>query len=211
MERTRYPCPGLWLTSPPLFLIAQFDVIDKDILKASGLGKIVNFYTRTKRVQPDITRQANLLIDKWSKPILRAAGVSVGGRGGINASGGGGGGDDEQDYASGGANSRDRGVVTMSAKEAKRRDEMRQGTVPVGEETVKTRRPHTIVSVIIRRESRELWFRHLTLVFSFLSLMWLSGTFVYDSATLSTYCSKHRRARTRGCSTETARIASWIP
>lgn len=39
-------------------------------LRNSGLGKVVNFYTRCKRCQPEIIRQANLLIDRWSKPIL---------------------------------------------------------------------------------------------------------------------------------------------
>jgi hypothetical protein len=39
-------------------------------LRNSGLGKVVNFYTRCKRSQPEVIRQANLLIDRWSKPIL---------------------------------------------------------------------------------------------------------------------------------------------
>lgn len=39
-------------------------------LRNSGLGKVVNFYTRCKSCQPEIIRQANLLIDRWSKPIL---------------------------------------------------------------------------------------------------------------------------------------------
>lgn len=48
----------------------QLEGLEVIHLRNSGLGKVVNFYTRCKRCQPEIIRQANLLIDRWSKPIL---------------------------------------------------------------------------------------------------------------------------------------------
>ncbi|KAG8857613.1 Transcription factor iws1 [Tulasnella sp. 330] len=45
--------------------------IDTNTLKDSGLGKIVLFYTRCKRVTPPIKRAAENLIDVWSRPIIK--------------------------------------------------------------------------------------------------------------------------------------------
>ncbi len=44
--------------------------ITKENLKESGLGKVIFFYTRSKRVQPEISRIANDLYDRWSRLIL---------------------------------------------------------------------------------------------------------------------------------------------
>lgn len=45
--------------------------INFEAIKASGLGKVVYFYTRTKRVQPSTKRQAEKLVGEWTRPILR--------------------------------------------------------------------------------------------------------------------------------------------
>jgi hypothetical protein len=44
--------------------------ITKENLRESGLGKIIFFYTRSKRVQPEISRLSNDLYDRWSRLIL---------------------------------------------------------------------------------------------------------------------------------------------
>lgn len=45
--------------------------IDTNCLKESGLGRIVLFYTKCKRVSPAIARQANDLVSTWSRPIVK--------------------------------------------------------------------------------------------------------------------------------------------
>lgn len=45
--------------------------IEKEALLSSGIGKIVLFYTRTKRAQPEIKRMAERLMGEWSRPILK--------------------------------------------------------------------------------------------------------------------------------------------
>jgi transcription factor SPN1 len=45
--------------------------IETSALKSSGLGKIVYFYTKCKRVDPAIARTANQLVSDWMRPILR--------------------------------------------------------------------------------------------------------------------------------------------
>lgn len=45
--------------------------IDTNTLKDSGLGKIVLFYTKCKRVTPHIQRQADVLVANWSRPIIK--------------------------------------------------------------------------------------------------------------------------------------------
>ncbi|KAK4685435.1 transcription factor SPN1, partial [Tremellales sp. Uapishka_1] len=45
--------------------------LDTQTLKESRLGPIVLFYTKTKRVTPSITRQADALIQEWSRPIIK--------------------------------------------------------------------------------------------------------------------------------------------
>lgn len=43
---------------------------DVEVLRESGVGKIVSFYTKDIRPQPDIKRQANILMRDWARPIL---------------------------------------------------------------------------------------------------------------------------------------------
>jgi len=45
--------------------------IDTAVLKESKLGRIVLFYTKCKRVTPDITRTADSLVSAWSRPIIK--------------------------------------------------------------------------------------------------------------------------------------------
>lgn len=44
--------------------------IDTISLKMSGLGKIVLFYSRNRRVEPDLRRRADRLIEVWSRRVL---------------------------------------------------------------------------------------------------------------------------------------------
>ncbi|KAK7973507.1 hypothetical protein PG988_007641 [Apiospora saccharicola] len=44
--------------------------IEKDSLKASGLGKVVLFYTKSKKPEIGIKRTAERLLGDWSRPIL---------------------------------------------------------------------------------------------------------------------------------------------
>ncbi|KAG9095370.1 Transcription factor iws1 [Ceratobasidium sp. 370] len=55
---------------------AFFDImpkvfIDTATLKESGLGKIVLFYTKCRRVTPGIRRIADTLVANWSRPIVK--------------------------------------------------------------------------------------------------------------------------------------------
>lgn len=43
---------------------------DSEVLRESGIGKIVAFYTKDARPQPDIKRNADSLIRDWARPIL---------------------------------------------------------------------------------------------------------------------------------------------
>jgi transcription factor SPN1 len=45
--------------------------INKDALVASGIGKVVLFYTRSKRPEQSIKRQAERLLTDWMRPILK--------------------------------------------------------------------------------------------------------------------------------------------
>lgn len=45
--------------------------IEKEALLSSGIGKVVLFYTKTKRAQPEIKRMAERLMGEWSRPILK--------------------------------------------------------------------------------------------------------------------------------------------
>jgi len=51
--------------------LRSMDFIDKDVLTESKLGKVVVFYTKSKRVTPDIARIANDLVSRWSRPIIK--------------------------------------------------------------------------------------------------------------------------------------------
>ena len=45
--------------------------IEKDALLSSGIGKVVLFYTRSKRAELTIKRMAERLVGEWSRPILK--------------------------------------------------------------------------------------------------------------------------------------------
>jgi transcription factor SPN1 len=45
--------------------------IDTNCLKESGLGRIVLFYTKCKRVSVVISRQAEELVSAWCRPIIK--------------------------------------------------------------------------------------------------------------------------------------------
>lgn len=45
--------------------------IDTNTLKESGLGRVVLFYTKCKRVTPAIQRHAHDLVATWSRPIIK--------------------------------------------------------------------------------------------------------------------------------------------
>ncbi|KAF3759975.1 hypothetical protein M406DRAFT_283688, partial [Cryphonectria parasitica EP155] len=45
--------------------------VQKETLLSSGIGKVVLFYTKTKRAQPEIKRMADRLMGEWSRPILK--------------------------------------------------------------------------------------------------------------------------------------------
>lgn len=45
--------------------------INKDSLIASGIGKVVYFYTKSKRPELTIKRQAERLLTEWMRPILK--------------------------------------------------------------------------------------------------------------------------------------------
>ncbi|KAG9314997.1 hypothetical protein JVU11DRAFT_4106 [Chiua virens] len=52
-------------------ILKKMEFIDSPVLKESGLGRIVLFYTKCKRVHPDIRRIANDLVSTWSRPIIK--------------------------------------------------------------------------------------------------------------------------------------------
>lgn len=45
--------------------------INKDSLVASGIGKVIMFYVKSKVPEPSIKRQAERLFTDWTRPILR--------------------------------------------------------------------------------------------------------------------------------------------
>ncbi|KAL8952639.1 MAG: hypothetical protein Q9222_001445 [Ikaeria aurantiellina] len=45
--------------------------IDKEALISSGIGKVVLFYTKSKKPEPGIKRQAERLLGEWTRPILK--------------------------------------------------------------------------------------------------------------------------------------------
>lgn len=51
--------------------IRKMEFIDTSVLKESGLGRIVLFYTKCKRVTAEISRIADELVSAWSRPIIK--------------------------------------------------------------------------------------------------------------------------------------------
>ena len=45
--------------------------MNKETLIASGIGKVIAFYKKSKRPEPAIKRQATKLMEEWSRPILQ--------------------------------------------------------------------------------------------------------------------------------------------
>ena len=45
--------------------------MSKETLIASGIGKVIAFYKKSKRPEPAIKRQATKLMEEWSRPILQ--------------------------------------------------------------------------------------------------------------------------------------------
>lgn len=45
--------------------------INKEALIASGIGKVIVFYTKSKRAEPGIKRMAERLLAEWTRPILQ--------------------------------------------------------------------------------------------------------------------------------------------
>jgi len=52
-------------------ILRKMEFIDSSVLKESGLGRVVLFYTKCKRVTPDIARHADHLVSTWSRPIIK--------------------------------------------------------------------------------------------------------------------------------------------
>jgi transcription factor SPN1 len=52
-------------------ILQKMEFIDSEVLKESGLGRIVLFYTKCKRVTPEIARIAESLVSSWSRPIIK--------------------------------------------------------------------------------------------------------------------------------------------
>ena len=54
-----------------LFAALQRLPISKDSLISSGLGKVILFYTKSKKLELGIKRQAERLLAEWTRPILK--------------------------------------------------------------------------------------------------------------------------------------------
>jgi transcription factor SPN1 len=54
-----------------IFLALTKLPIEKEVLLSSGIGKVVLFYTRSKRPEVSIKRMAERLLGEWSRPILK--------------------------------------------------------------------------------------------------------------------------------------------
>ncbi|KAI8980219.1 hypothetical protein BD414DRAFT_465614 [Trametes punicea] len=52
-------------------ILKKMDFIDTNVLKEAKLGPLVIFYTKCKRVTPDIQRLATDLVSAWSRPIIK--------------------------------------------------------------------------------------------------------------------------------------------
>ncbi|KAL0579059.1 Transcription factor iws1 [Marasmius crinis-equi] len=63
--------PALNIQRELFALLKKMEFIDSSVLKESGLGPLVLFYTKCKRVQPDVRRIAEDLVSTWSRPIVK--------------------------------------------------------------------------------------------------------------------------------------------
>ncbi|TFY78050.1 hypothetical protein EWM64_g5962 [Hericium alpestre] len=63
--------PALNIQREFMETLQKLEYIDTNVLKESKLGRVVLFYTKCKRVTPDIARIANGLVSSWSRPIIK--------------------------------------------------------------------------------------------------------------------------------------------
>ncbi|SCW02375.1 LAFE_0F05050g1_1 [Lachancea fermentati] len=56
-----------------LFAALENLPIKTEHLKESGLGKVVIFYTKSKRVEPKLARLADKMVAEWTRPIIGAS------------------------------------------------------------------------------------------------------------------------------------------
>lgn len=56
-----------------LFAALEKLPIKTEHLKESGLGRVIIFYTKSKRVEPPLARQADRMIAEWTRPIIGAS------------------------------------------------------------------------------------------------------------------------------------------
>lgn len=56
-----------------LFAALEKLPIKTEHLKESGLGRVVIFYTKSKRVEPQLARLADKIIAEWTKPVIGAS------------------------------------------------------------------------------------------------------------------------------------------
>ncbi|KAG5646947.1 hypothetical protein DXG03_001670 [Asterophora parasitica] len=63
--------PALNIQREFFTILRKMEFIDSAVLKESGLGKVVLFYTKCKRVTPEISRVARELVSTWSRPIIK--------------------------------------------------------------------------------------------------------------------------------------------
>ncbi|THH04605.1 hypothetical protein EW146_g10137, partial [Bondarzewia mesenterica] len=63
--------PALNIQKEFLETLHKLEYIDTNVLKESKLGRVVLFYTKCKRITPDVARIANALVSTWSRPIIK--------------------------------------------------------------------------------------------------------------------------------------------
>ncbi|EPQ54369.1 hypothetical protein GLOTRDRAFT_44118, partial [Gloeophyllum trabeum ATCC 11539] len=63
--------PALNIQKEIFGILGKLEYIDSAVLKESRLGRVVLFYTKSKRVTPDVARTAENLVSKWSRPIIK--------------------------------------------------------------------------------------------------------------------------------------------
>lgn len=63
--------PALNIQRELFVTLRKMEFIDSSVIKESGLGPLVLFYTKCQRVQPDVKRVANELVSIWSRPIIK--------------------------------------------------------------------------------------------------------------------------------------------
>ncbi|KAI0309781.1 hypothetical protein OF83DRAFT_1071501 [Amylostereum chailletii] len=62
--------PALNIQKEFMDILPSLD-IDTGVLRGSRLGRVVLFYTKCKRVTPDIARTATALVSAWTRPIVK--------------------------------------------------------------------------------------------------------------------------------------------